>query len=430
MSGRSNGPPPRGPGRSGSRDVIATRAKPVRPDRSPDRSADRNQDRGADRGPDRAKAAPGGGGGKFGPRVQGAASKAGGPRGASAKSAGGKFGPGKVAPSKFAPAKFAPSKPSKLGGPGPRARAVDPHAPQEFTDEADGFIGAQGRGKSAPAKPRAKYTMPPGRRRTDAEALARAAQPKAPKAAAAPRRLPLRVPTDPAAAAAFEALRAAGTPDQAAAMVAQHRTGRACLGVPGARIDTLAREWRTDLAGREAEGGEAARLALAAALWDSGAVEARIAAAKLLTQAKIEDDGAVWALIASWIPQIDVAVIGDAVAAAGARRVLADPSRLAQVARWVKSAHVPTRLAALAVTLPIAKDRLPGEAGARARTRILGWTATLGADAERGVQKAAGAWLAALSRHDPDAVRALLAEHGTVMKPVAVREAARLLGRD
>jgi hypothetical protein len=46
------------------------------------------------------------------------------------------------------------------------------------------------------------------------------------------------------------------------------------------------------------------------------------------------------------------------------------------------------------------------------------------------VQKAAGAWLAALSRHDPDAVRALLAEHGTVMKPVAVREAARRLGRD
>ena len=56
--------------------------------------------------------------------------------------------------------------------------------------------------------------------------------------------------------------------------------------------------------------------------------EGRVAAAKLLTQARIRPDGDVWALIASWVPQFDGWAIADHAMKAAERRLIADPARL------------------------------------------------------------------------------------------------------
>jgi 3-methyladenine DNA glycosylase AlkD len=412
MSGRSGGPAgrtPRGPGRAGSRDVVKEPGGAGK--RSPGKASGAGKALGAGK-PFGAGAAFGKGAGRGaaqGASFGGAASaKSGAPMGAASRTKSfGKTG----------------GKPTR-----PAPRDGDDFTPQDFTNESDGFVAGDARRTAAVArKPRAKYVVPAGRRRSDVEKEARAAQAaKAPKSAA-PRAISLRAPADPAVAAMIDQLRAAAEPGKAEAMAAQHHTGRVCFGVPGAAVDAIARGWRAALA--EEADAAAARLSRAAGLWETGGFEARIAAAKLLTQAKIDDDAPVWALIASWIPQIDSPAIGDAVAAAAARRVLVDPTRLAQVARWVKSAHLPTRLAALEATLPIAKGRLAGEPGDRAIERIASWAATLGGDGERAVQKAAGVWLATLSRHDEARVRAVIDANGETMKPYAVREALRLIDK-
>ena len=48
-----------------------------------------------------------------------------------------------------------------------------------------------------------------------------------------------------------------------------------------------------------------ARTTLAAALWQSNLHEARVAAAKLLTQARMSPDAEVWSLICNWVPTFD-----------------------------------------------------------------------------------------------------------------------------
>ncbi len=221
--------------------------------------------------------------------------------------------------------------------------------------------------------------------------------------------------------AALEALRAAGDPERAAAARACHRTDREVLGVPVPGVADLARGWRTE----DPEVG--ARVALASALWDTGVFEARIAAAKLLVQARIPDDGPVWALVASWVPQFDGRALADHAAEAGSRRLSADPSRLDEVEGWVRSPHLWTRRAALVFTLPWSKGRHPSPEEQARRERILGWAAESADDRDRFMQKAVAGWLRSLSKHDPDRVRAFLAEHGARLKPFAAREAARLL---
>ncbi|MEO0680975.1 MAG: DNA alkylation repair protein, partial [Pseudomonadota bacterium] len=84
-----------------------------------------------------------------------------------------------------------------------------------------------------------------------------------------------------APAAALAALREAGDAARAADMARYHKTAREVLGVSNPQIDAFIRAWRAE------DDAVAARCALAAGLWDSGVFEARIAAAKLLTQARI-----------------------------------------------------------------------------------------------------------------------------------------------
>ena len=92
--------------------------------------------------------------------------------------------------------------------------------------------------------------------------------------------------------AALAALRAQGDPARADAMAAYHTVARPYLGVPVPAIAALVADWRAALTLE-------ARLALAAGLWASGVHEAIVAAAKLLTQARIRlDDRGARALIA------------------------------------------------------------------------------------------------------------------------------------
>ncbi len=224
---------------------------------------------------------------------------------------------------------------------------------------------------------------------------------------------------------ALAALEARGDAARAAEAAAYHKTTRRMLGVPAPEIDLLCRDWRA--AAKEDGEDIPARVTLARALWDSDVFEARIAAAKLLTQARIADDSEVWALIASWVPQFDGWAIADTVAKAGERRLAAHPERLDEVEAWTASPDLWTRRAALVFTLNWAKGRHPSDEDRARRERILGWAEGYVPDREWFIQKAIAWWLRTLSRHDPERVRAFVEAHGAGMKPFARREATRLI---
>ena len=219
---------------------------------------------------------------------------------------------------------------------------------------------------------------------------------------------------------ALAALRALADPEKAAGMAAYHKAPREYLGVPVPQVDALAQDWR---AGLDVPG----RVALAAALWDSNVHEARVAAARLLTQARMRPDDGAWALIAGWVETFDGWALADHAAAAGSRRLVADPSRLDQVEGWLDHPSFWVRRAALVFTLPWTKQNFPKPEDLAARDRVLGWCARLAPEREWFLQKAVAWWLRDLSRHDPDRARAWLAEHGPTLKPWAQAEAARHL---
>ena len=220
---------------------------------------------------------------------------------------------------------------------------------------------------------------------------------------------------------ALDALRARAIPGKATEMARYHKVGRPYLGVANPEIDALAREWRRALSLDD-------RLALADALWWTNVHEGRLAAAKLLTQARIrpDDDGA-WRLIASWVPSFDAWAVADHASIAGQKRLVWRPARLDEVENWTRSDHLWTRRAALVMTLPWTKQRDPKPEDHTARERILGWAAGYVTDPEWFIQKAVAWWLRDLSKRDPDRVRAFLAEHGETMKPFARREAGKYL---
>lgn len=216
-------------------------------------------------------------------------------------------------------------------------------------------------------------------------------------------------------------LRAAGDPDRAAGAVAYHKVARLYFGVPVPVIADMAKSWREGLS-------LDARVALARDLWDSDIHEAKVAAAKLLTQARIRpDDGAVWDLIAAWAPGFDAWAVADHACAAGGRRLVADPARLDTVERWTTHSNMWTRRAALVITLPWTKLTFPKPADEAIRDRVLGWAAGYVDDAEWFIQRAIAWWLRDMSKHAPDRTRAFLTAHGARMKPFARREAGKYL---
>jgi len=179
----------------------------------------------------------------------------------------------------------------------------------------------------------------------------------------------------------LEALRARADPERAAGMQSYHKAPRDYLGLRNPQIDDLCKEWRGALDIPD-------RVALSDALWRTDIFEARVAAAKLLTQARLRpDDGPAWDLIASWCPDFDSWAIADHACMAGQKR--------------------------------------PAEISAR--ERILGWLASYVTDHQWFIQKAIGWWLRDLSRHDGPRVRKFIDAHGDAMKPFARKEALRHL---
>lgn len=222
--------------------------------------------------------------------------------------------------------------------------------------------------------------------------------------------------------AALAELRALADPDRAEGMRAYHKVDRVYLGLTNGQVTEIATAWRHAL-------DLAERVALAQGLWASDIFEARVAAAKLFLQARIRpDDTHAWDCLTGFVPDFDSWAIADAVAQAGAKRLLADPTRLDEVERWTKSDHMWTRRAALVFTLCFTKARHPKEAEIIARDRILRWCGGYVDDPEWFIQKAVAWWVRDLSRRDPDRARAFLAADGTRLKPWAQKEAARHLG--
>lgn len=220
---------------------------------------------------------------------------------------------------------------------------------------------------------------------------------------------------------ALDALKSHAEPGRAEQMAAYHKAPRTYLGVPNTATNELTKEWRQTLSLDD-------RLALADALWKTDIFEARLAAAKLLTQARIKpDDSVAWAMIQSWTPDFDSWAIADHACMAGQRRLTSDPSRIDDVEAWTTSDHMWTRRAALVVTLPWTKQNHPSEADQKIRDRVLGWCATYATDPDWFLQKAVAWWVRDLSKHDEARSRAFLAEHGDTLKPFARKEAARLL---
>jgi 3-methyladenine DNA glycosylase AlkD len=218
----------------------------------------------------------------------------------------------------------------------------------------------------------------------------------------------------------LDQLTARANPVKAAEMAAYHKAPRVYLGVSNPVIDDLAGNWRATL---DLDG----RLALADGLWQTDIHEARIAAAKLLTQARIRPDDRAWALIQSWVPDFDGWAIADHACKAGERRLVADPARIDTLEGWIAGEPMWTRRAALVMTLPWTKQNFPKAEDLAIRDRVLGWCAALAEDRDWFIQKAIGWWLRDLSRHDAPRVRAFLETHGRTLKPFAQREAARLL---
>lgn len=220
---------------------------------------------------------------------------------------------------------------------------------------------------------------------------------------------------------AIAELRALGDPAKAAEMHKYHKVDRPYLGIANPVIDEHVKAWRAD---DDLE----SRLALARGLWKGNTHEGRIAAAKLLTQARIkpEDDSA-WALIASWVPEFDGWAVADHACIAGQKRLVANPARLDEVEGWTKSDHMWTRRAALIMTLPWTKQNHPKPADLAIRERVLHWAAGYVTDHDWFIQKAIAWWLRELSKHDPERVKTFLGAHGADMKAFAVKEAGRKL---
>lgn len=220
---------------------------------------------------------------------------------------------------------------------------------------------------------------------------------------------------------ALDLLRAHGDAERAKGLAEHHKVPRDYLGVATGTLGDLAQEWRQGL-------DLPTRLALADGLWKTNIFEARIAAAKLLTQARIRpDDTAVWEMLLSWMPDFDSWAIADQVMTAAQKRLVADPSRIETVAGWTTSDDHWIKRAVMIIALPFAKQNHPSEAELAVRVRVMGWAADYVQDADWTLQKSVAGWLRDLSKHDPERVEYFLSNHARHMKPFARKEAVKFL---
>ncbi|SPF80572.1 DNA alkylation repair protein [Pseudoprimorskyibacter insulae] len=219
---------------------------------------------------------------------------------------------------------------------------------------------------------------------------------------------------------ALSELKSLAVDGRAEQMAAYHKIPREYLGIPNPKLNDLTKAWRQSLTVEK-------RVNLARELWATDIFEARLAAAKLLTQARIRPDDGAWAAICDWLPDFDSWAVADHACMAGQRRVLADPARVDEVEAWTTSEHMWTRRAALVITLPWTKQNHPSPKDLEIRDRVLGWAEGYCDDKVWFIQKAVAWWLRDLSKHDAPRTRAFLEAHGDRLKPFARKEAARHL---
>ena len=223
---------------------------------------------------------------------------------------------------------------------------------------------------------------------------------------------------------ALTALYALQDADRVAEVAAYHKVDRVYLGISVPKVEELTNAWRASCTLDE-------RMDLAADLWASNIHEARVAAAKLLTQARMRpDDSRAWALIQSWVPEFDAWAIADHVCIAGQKRLVADPSRLDEVEGWVTHDLMWARRAALVMTLPWAKMNNPKPADIAIRERVLDWASSYVGDKDWFMQKVVAWWIRDLSKHDAARAQGFLNEHGPYMKTWSRKEAAKYLTPD
>jgi len=218
----------------------------------------------------------------------------------------------------------------------------------------------------------------------------------------------------------LEQLRALANAERAAGMASYHKIKREYLGLTNPQVNDLTKAWRQDMTIDE-------RVEVADALWQTDIFEARLAATKLLTQARIKPDDTAWQLLQSWVTDFDSWALADHACSAIQKRLIADPTRLDEVEAWTTSEHLWTKRAALVATLPWTKQNHPKPAELEARDRILGWAAAYVPDRRQFIQKSIAWWLRELSKHDAQRVRDFLAEHGDQMKNFARKEAGKYL---
>ena len=219
---------------------------------------------------------------------------------------------------------------------------------------------------------------------------------------------------------ALSRLHALADPAKAAEMAAYHKVARPYLGIPVPQVEDLVAEWRAALSVDE-------RVALAGGLWDSTIHEAMVAAAKLLTQARLRPDQAAWDMLCGWIDGVEGWAVADHATVAAQKRLVAEPARIAVVEGWTVHPNMWTRRAALVVTLPYAKMNFPKDQDLAIREQVLGWAADYVADRDWFIQKAVAWWLRDLSKHDADRVRVFLDGPGAGLKAFARKEAAKYL---
>lgn len=109
---------------------------------------------------------------------------------------------------------------------------------------------------------------------------------------------------------ALSELTALADPTKQAQMAEYHKIDRPYLGVANPDTNDLVKTWRQSMDIDQ-------RVTLADELWTTNIYEARLAATKLLTQARMRPDDATWALITSWLPDFDSWAIADHAATAG-----------------------------------------------------------------------------------------------------------------
>ncbi|WP_062762530.1 DNA alkylation repair protein [Falsirhodobacter sp. alg1] len=218
----------------------------------------------------------------------------------------------------------------------------------------------------------------------------------------------------------IETLRSKANDAKAIEALEYHKTERVYLGIALEDLEALVAEWRENLTIEE-------RVSLAQELWESDIHDARIAAAKLLLQARMRPDDSAWDAICIWVEELDNWAIADAVAKSAEKRVMADFTRFEALESWLQSKNSWARRTAILASRPLAKKNHIKPAEREARDAALDLMVDVLGDRNWHVQKAIASWLRDLAKHDAVLARQFIAEYGEVMRGYTRKDAAQNL---